>query len=267
MANELKMAIVEAIYRLHALKWSARRIARELGIDRGTVGRYLKLSQNESKPAISPPGSCDSKPATFPGLPGRAEEETGCVDGAGDQVDSKPAISPPGSEGKNGAAQPVVSSQADGGAKFAPRLESPKTDQTRDKKTRLNRPKGLPVVTTSAKIMLPYHHTNPGCPIRTCDPEVMLSRIHRRSATVHHRQRREASVHRFPSRVSAGARRCTWQVTCVGEIDLRTFGLPKKYRGPTRRRSESIGLAATEKWKFWRRDSDTRPSAYVPRSM
>ena len=33
MANELKMANVEAILHLHALKWSARRIALELGIN------------------------------------------------------------------------------------------------------------------------------------------------------------------------------------------------------------------------------------------
>ena len=41
MVHELKMAIVDSIFQLHALHWSARRIARELGIDRGTVGRYL----------------------------------------------------------------------------------------------------------------------------------------------------------------------------------------------------------------------------------
>jgi transposase len=75
MANELKMANVEAILHLHALEWSARRIALELGIDRGTVGRYLKLSQNEPKPANSPAGSGESKPATFPGLPAPPGEE------------------------------------------------------------------------------------------------------------------------------------------------------------------------------------------------
>jgi len=42
MANELKMAIVESIFQLRTLHWSARRIARELGIDRGTVGRNLR---------------------------------------------------------------------------------------------------------------------------------------------------------------------------------------------------------------------------------
>ncbi len=72
MPNELKMAIVETIQRLHALQWSARRIARELGIDRGTVSRHLKQAQNSSKPAISPPGSPGSNAATFEGLTGSA---------------------------------------------------------------------------------------------------------------------------------------------------------------------------------------------------
>jgi hypothetical protein len=55
-ANEPKLAIVEAIRRLQALHWSARRIARELDIDCGTVGPYLNLPQNEAKPTISPAG-------------------------------------------------------------------------------------------------------------------------------------------------------------------------------------------------------------------
>ena len=44
--------------------WSRRRIARELSIDRGTVGKYLRLAQ--SKPAIPTlglPAGADAKPA------------------------------------------------------------------------------------------------------------------------------------------------------------------------------------------------------------
>ncbi len=66
MAHVLKMAIVESILQLKSLHWSARRIARELGIDRGTVGKYLKRSESGPKPAIPPPGSPGSKPATCP---------------------------------------------------------------------------------------------------------------------------------------------------------------------------------------------------------
>lgn len=61
MANELKMAEKEAILRLYRAGWSKRRIARELGFDRGTVCRHIRLE--ESKPAISTAGPGDSKPA------------------------------------------------------------------------------------------------------------------------------------------------------------------------------------------------------------
>ncbi|HEV3345171.1 MAG TPA: IS21 family transposase [Pirellulales bacterium] len=44
MANHLKMADVQCILTLHSRGWSGRRIARELGVNRETVGRYLRLS-------------------------------------------------------------------------------------------------------------------------------------------------------------------------------------------------------------------------------
>src|SRR5215470_9825783 len=42
MANRLKVAMIETILRLHQRGWSNRRIARELGIDRGTVARQIR---------------------------------------------------------------------------------------------------------------------------------------------------------------------------------------------------------------------------------
>jgi len=78
MSNVLKVSLQATIYSLHNRGWSRRRIARELGIDRETVGRYLRLSKpaisitgdlaekQESKPAISTPGvegDNESKPA------------------------------------------------------------------------------------------------------------------------------------------------------------------------------------------------------------
>ena len=58
MANQLKMADVQALMALHERGWSKRRIARELGIDRETVGRYVRLAQRlTAKPASAPPGS------------------------------------------------------------------------------------------------------------------------------------------------------------------------------------------------------------------
>jgi len=74
MANRLKMAMVHSIQTLLQRGWSRRRIARELGIDRETVGRYACLASSAaspgsaafgigsdadepSKPARAPPGS------------------------------------------------------------------------------------------------------------------------------------------------------------------------------------------------------------------
>ena len=102
MANELKMAIVESILQLRSVHWSARRIARELGIDRGAVSRHLKRAEAAAKAAISPAGSAGSKAATFPPIPGTPTAETSCGDSPAGEAGSKPAISPAGSLGENG---------------------------------------------------------------------------------------------------------------------------------------------------------------------
>lgn len=60
--NRLAVSLQQSIHTLHALGWSARRIARELDLHRETVGRELKLT----KPAKVTTGSeveTDSKPA------------------------------------------------------------------------------------------------------------------------------------------------------------------------------------------------------------
>ena len=65
MSNVLKVSLQTTIYSLHNRGWSRRRIARELGINRETVGRYLLLARG-AKPAISTLGSegCkEAKPA------------------------------------------------------------------------------------------------------------------------------------------------------------------------------------------------------------
>ncbi len=67
MANQLKMAMVNAILTLKQRGWSQRRIARELGIDRETVARYVNLPDAGPKPATNAPtGSEGSKPANAP---------------------------------------------------------------------------------------------------------------------------------------------------------------------------------------------------------
>ena len=69
MANLLKMANIETIYTLHQRGWSQRRIARELGVNRETVARYITQA-GTPKPANAPIGSepieVASKPANAP---------------------------------------------------------------------------------------------------------------------------------------------------------------------------------------------------------
>src|SRR4051812_12903662 len=55
--NQLIVSLQHSILTLAAKGWSARKIARELGIDRETVGRYLRAVPTDSKPAILPAGS------------------------------------------------------------------------------------------------------------------------------------------------------------------------------------------------------------------
>ena len=67
MANQLKMAKLQSILTLYERGWSQRRIARELGIHRETVGRHVLLSQQEPPgPAEVPAGSARSQPAKVP---------------------------------------------------------------------------------------------------------------------------------------------------------------------------------------------------------
>jgi transposase len=80
MSNVLKVSLQTTIYSLAQRGWSQRRIAKELGVNRETVGRYLRLP----KPAISTTGSeesADPKPAI---------SITGDLAG---KEESKPAIS------------------------------------------------------------------------------------------------------------------------------------------------------------------------------
>lgn len=98
MANILKMAIVQAIQQLHAANWSQRRIARELGIDRGTVARYVKALQPDPNAAIPPAGSAESNAATFPGVPAQVAKPPDPSDDADSEGGPDAAISPPGSD-------------------------------------------------------------------------------------------------------------------------------------------------------------------------
>ena len=83
--NELTVNIQHSILTLAGNGWSNRRIARELGINRETVGKYLVLAR--SKPAISTPGS-EPEPNSKPAIPTAGSEPT---------PEPKPAISTAGS--------------------------------------------------------------------------------------------------------------------------------------------------------------------------
>lgn len=97
MANRLNMAQIQAIEQLKTLKWSQRKIARELGIDRGAVARHLRRLKNGSKAAIPPTGISDPKAATFPPIPGTFSEKVGNADCTAGDTESKAANPPVGS--------------------------------------------------------------------------------------------------------------------------------------------------------------------------
>ena len=70
MSNLLQVAVIDTILSLHQRGWSQRRIARELGVHRETVARYLRQLLPAPKPAIAPigpPAPDDApKPANAP---------------------------------------------------------------------------------------------------------------------------------------------------------------------------------------------------------
>jgi transposase len=97
MSNQLKMAVIETILTLRQRGWSQRRIARELDLDRETVGRYLR--QAAPAPAAPPadnPGPNNPKPAIAP-------SGSNLSDAA-----AKPAIAPSGSNLSDAAAKPAI---------------------------------------------------------------------------------------------------------------------------------------------------------------
>ena len=105
MANHLRMAMIQAIVTLHQRGWSNRRIARELGVDRGAVSRHLEAA-NAVSGLVNPPlgsdvagkGAADSKPATAASNPplGSEADFTGILSTAeGEREGSKPTSNPP----------------------------------------------------------------------------------------------------------------------------------------------------------------------------
>jgi len=96
MSNVLKVSLQTTIYSLHDRGWSQRRIARELEIDRETVGRHLRL---RVKPAIPTAGS-DEASGPKPAILTAGSDEPG---------ESKPAISTVGNgAGRKSQCEPLA---------------------------------------------------------------------------------------------------------------------------------------------------------------
>jgi hypothetical protein len=90
MANQLKMALVQAILLLRKRGWSFRRIARELGVHRETVARHAALAGQKALSAQAPDG-----PDPVQALPKPAKAPIGSD---ADPQAPKPAKAPIGSE-------------------------------------------------------------------------------------------------------------------------------------------------------------------------
>lgn len=74
MSNFLKMDFVNAVRALKERKWSQRKIARELGIDRGTVAKYFKHLEGPKPVSSVEAEEANSKPATN-STPGSSSSE------------------------------------------------------------------------------------------------------------------------------------------------------------------------------------------------
>src|SRR3569623_2729448 len=115
MANRLKMAIILAILHLLSLRWTRRRIADELGIDRDTVRRYLSRHLGGPNAAIPPAGSEAPTAATFAGVPALEGEASDRAGSSNLTAGSNAAIPPAGFDavaGTSTAAIPPAGSDA-----------------------------------------------------------------------------------------------------------------------------------------------------------
>jgi transposase len=97
MANRLAMATVQAILQLHSLRWSQRRIAEELRIDRKTVRRHLLRQLSGPNAPAAPTGSETSKGATLRLVPAPDDETSGRVEHADHAAAPNAANAPTGS--------------------------------------------------------------------------------------------------------------------------------------------------------------------------
>jgi transposase len=76
MANQLKMATIDAILHFHQRNWPIRRIAKELGLNRGSVARHIRRHGQAAKQATPEGGAQDAKQATPEGGAHRSKQAT-----------------------------------------------------------------------------------------------------------------------------------------------------------------------------------------------
>lgn len=110
MANQLKMAEIQAILTLRARGWSMRRIGRELGIHRETVTRYVRLAGPAAKPAnaligMEAPDDAGPETATGP-KPANAPIEAGVGANPPGWPDWTAVLPPPGHAGPTSGCEP-----------------------------------------------------------------------------------------------------------------------------------------------------------------
>ena len=120
MANRLTMAKIQAILQLHQQSWPARRIARELDVDRETVAKYVRATSCAAKPAKAPIGSDGASGSAAEAPEGGASDvqsggQQGIEPGQPPPLadvppgNSKPAKAPIGSDASKPAKAPIGS--------------------------------------------------------------------------------------------------------------------------------------------------------------
>ena len=114
MANQLKMADIQCIVTLQGRGWSRRRIARELGIDRETVARYVRLWAFGQGVAGSNPANALAGKEALPGAK-PASAPTGSTAFSQVTGGSKPAKALPGSPSQCEPWRPTIAANLEQG--------------------------------------------------------------------------------------------------------------------------------------------------------
>ena len=123
MANQLKMAKIDAILALHQRQWSIRRIAKELGISRKAVARHIRLGTTRVKGCQAPIGVLPIMLGAKVAAPEGALIGSRLTDQAGAE-DSKVARAPISVAGKRSQA-PIGSVEPQPATKRQPSLCEP----------------------------------------------------------------------------------------------------------------------------------------------